>query len=127
MGGITLEASGSYSSTTTWLQRLGRMSIEQQLARYGAKGVKALASSTPVETGKTASSWSYSVSRKGDTWVLAWENSNVVRGVPIAIILQYGHVTGTGGWVQGRDYINPAIRPLMDEIAEGVWRTVKNG
>lgn len=127
MGGITLEASGNYSSTTTWLQRLGRMSIEQQLARYGAKGVKALASSTPVETGKTASSWSYSVSRKGDTWVLAWENSNVVRGVPIAIILQYGHVTGTGGWVQGRDYINPAIKPLMDEIAEGVWRTVKNG
>jgi hypothetical protein len=127
MGGITLEASGSYSSTTTWLQRLGRMSIEQQLARYGAKGVKALASSTPVETGKTASSWSYSVTRKGDTWVLAWENSNVVRGVPIAIILQYGHVTGTGGWVRGRDYINPAIKPLMDEIADGVWRTVKNG
>lgn len=127
MGGITLEASGSYSSTTTWLQRLGRMSIEQQLARYGAKGVKALASSTPVETGKTASSWSYSVTRKGDTWILSWENTNVVRGVPIAIILQYGHVTGTGGWVQGRDYINPAIRPLMDEIADGVWRTVKNG
>jgi hypothetical protein len=127
MGGITLEATGSYSSTTTWLQRLGRMSIEQQLVRYGAKGVKALASSTPVETGKTASSWSYSVTRKGDTWVLAWENSNVVRGVPIAIILQYGHVTGTGGWVQGRDYINPAIKPLMDEIADGVWRTVKNG
>lgn len=127
MGGITLEASGSYSSTTTWLQRLGRMSIESQLARYGAKGVKALASSTPVETGKTASSWSYSVTRKGDTWILSWENTNIVRGVPIAIILQYGHVTGTGGWVQGRDYINPAIKPLMDEIAEGVWRTVKNG
>ena len=127
MGGITLEASGSYSSTTTWLQRIGRMSIEQQLARYGAKGVKALASSTPVETGKTASSWSYSVTRKGDTWILSWENTNVVRGVPVAIILQYGHVTGTGGWVQGRDYINPAIKPLMDEIAEGVWRTVKNG
>lgn len=127
MGGITLEASGSYSSTTTWLQRLGRMSIEQQLARYGAKGVKALASSTPVETGKTASSWSYSVTRKGDTWILSWENTNVVRGVPIAIILQYGHVTGTGGWVQGRDYINPAIKPLMDEIADGVWRMVKNG
>lgn len=127
MGGITLEASGNYSSTTTWLQRMGRMSIESQLARYGAKGVKALASSTPVETGKTASSWSYSVTRKGDTWILSWENTNVVRGVPIAIILQYGHVTGTGGWVQGRDYINPAIKPIMDEIAEGVWRTVKNG
>lgn len=127
MGGITLEASGSYSSTTTWLQRIGRMSIESQLARYGAKGVKALASSTPVETGKTASSWSYSVTRKGDTWILSWENTNIVRGVPIAIILQYGHVTGTGGWVQGRDYINPAIKPLMDEIADGVWRTVKNG
>ena len=127
MGGITLEASGNYSSTTTWLQRMGRMSIESQLARYGAKGVRALASSTPVETGKTASSWSYSVTRKGDTWILSWENTNVVRGVPIAIILQYGHVTGTGGWVQGRDYINPAIKPIMDEIAEGVWRTVKNG
>lgn len=127
MGGITLEASGNYSSTTTWLQRMGRMSIESQLARYGAKGVRALASSTPVETGKTASSWSYSVTRKGDTWILSWENTNVVRGVLIAIILQYGHVTGTGGWVQGRDYINPAIKPIMDEIADGVWRTVKNG
>lgn len=127
MGGITLEASGSYSNTTTWLQRIGRMSIESQLARYGAKGVRALASSTPVETGKTASSWSYSVTRKGDTWILSWENTNVVRGVPIAIILQYGHVTGTGGWVQGRDYINPAIKPIMDEIADGVWRTVTNG
>lgn len=127
MGGITLEASGSYSQTTTWLQRIGRMSIEQQLRRYGLKGVKALASSTPVGTGKTASSWSYTVSQKGDNWVLSWNNSNIVRGTPIAIILQYGHVTGTGGWVQGRDYINPAIKPIMDEIAEGVWRTVTNG
>ena len=127
MGGITLEASGKYSQTTTWLQRIGRMSIEQQLRRYGLKGVKALASSTPVGTGKTASSWSYTVSQKGDNWVLSWNNSNIVRGTPIAIILQYGHVTGTGGWVQGRDYINPAIKPIMDEIAEGVWRTVTNG
>lgn len=127
MGGITLEASGNYSQTTTWLQRIGRMSIEQQLRRYGLKGVKALASSTPVGTGKTASSWSYVVSQKGDNWVLSWNNSNIVRGTPIAIILQYGHVTGTGGWVQGRDYINPAIKPIMDEIAEGVWRTVTNG
>lgn len=127
MGGITLEASGSYSRTKTWLQRIGQMSIEQQLQRYGAKGVKALASSTPVRTGKTASSWSYSVARNGDTWTISWNNSNTNRGVPIAIVLQYGHVTGTGGWVQGRDYINPAIKPIMDEIAEGVWRTVKNG
>lgn len=127
MGGITLEASGNYSQTTTWLQRIGRMSIEQQLRRYGLKGVKALASRTPVGTGKTASSWSYTVSQKGDNWVLSWNNSNIVRGTPIAIILQYGHVTGTGGWVQGRDYINPAIKPIMDEIAEGVWRTVTNG
>ena len=127
MGGITLEASGNYSQTTPWLQRIGRMSIEQQLRRYGLKGVKALASSTPVGTGKTASSWSYTVSQKGDNWVLSWNNSNIVRGTPIAIILQYGHVTGTGGWVQGRDYINPAIKPIMDEIAEGVWRTVTNG
>lgn len=127
MGGITLEASGNYSQTTTWLQRIGRMSIEQQLRRYGLKGVKVLASSTPVGTGKTASSWSYTVSQKGDNWVLSWNNSNIVRGTPIAIILQYGHVTGTGGWVQGRDYINPAIKPIMDEIAEGVWRTVTNG
>lgn len=127
MGGITLEASGNYSQTTTWLQRIGRMSIEQQLARYGLKGVKALASSTPTRTGKTAASWSYSVSRNGDTWTLSWNNDNILHGVPIAIVLQYGHVTGTGGWVQGRDYINPAIKPIMDEIADGVWRTVTNG
>ena len=94
------------------------------LDKYGREGVAALASATPIESGKTASSWYYEIKNSNGSATISFYNSNVNKGVPIAIILQYGHGTGTGGWVQGRDYINPAIQPVFDRIAEEAWREV---
>ena len=84
----------------------------------------ALASATPTETGKTASSWFYEISHNKGSATITFSNSNINKGVPIAIILQYGHGTGTGGWVEGRDYINPAIQPIFDKIANEAWKEV---
>lgn len=100
--------------------------VEQILQKYGSKGVAALAASTPVDTGKTAGSWTYSISVSGESATIYWENSNTNKGVNIAVILQYGHGTGTGGYVQGRDYINPAMRPIFDQIANEAWMEVVN-
>ena len=94
------------------------------LDKYGREGVAALASATPVDSGETANSWYYEIVRGKETVSIRFCNSHIDNGVPIAIILQYGHGTGTGGWVQGRDYINPAIRPLFDRIADSAWREV---
>ena len=91
---------------------------------YGEKGVSALASATPVDTGKTAESWQYKIEQTKGSIRIYWTNTNVNNGVPIAIIIQTGHGTGTGGYVQGRDYINPAIRPIFDNIANDVWRDI---
>lgn len=97
------------------------------LSRYGTKGVSALSSVTPVDKGNTAGSWSYEVEIGQDSAKIIWLNSNVTyQGTPIAIMLQYGHGTGTGGYVAGRDYINPAIRPIFDDIADAVWEEVIN-
>lgn len=96
------------------------------LDRLARKGVDALSSATPYDSGLTASCWTYEISREGRGATISWLNTNVNDGVNIAVILQYGHGTGTGGYVQGRDYINPAIQPIMDEIAEDVWREVKS-
>lgn len=97
------------------------------LSRYGAKGVAALSSATPVDDGDTAASWSFEVEIGKNGAQIIWLNSNVTsQGTPIAIMLQYGHGTGTGGYVQGRDYINPAIRPIFDDIADAVWEEVIN-
>lgn len=92
--------------------------------KYGREGVSALSSATPVDSGKTASSWYYKIERTKDMISITFLNSNINKGVPIAIILQYGHGTGTGGWVEGRDYINPAIQPIFDKMAEEAWREV---
>ena len=94
------------------------------LDKYGKEGVAALASATPTETGKPASSWYYQIKRQNGSVSIEFNNSNINKGVPIAVILQYGHGTGTGGWVQGRDYINPAIQPIFDKIAENAWKEV---
>ena len=94
------------------------------LDKYGREGVSALASATPTDTGKTASSWYYQIERRNGSVAIVFLNSHINQGIPIAIILQYGHGTGTGGWVEGRDYINPAIRPLFDKAANELWREV---
>ena len=94
------------------------------LDKYGRQGVQALAAATPIDTGLTASSWYYKITMKGDSATISFHNSNIQNGVPIAIILQYGHGTGNGGWVEGRDYINPAIQPIFDEIVRNAWKEV---
>lgn len=100
------------------------MKIDNILSKYGQIGVDALSSATPVDTGKTASSWSYKIKRQNGKISLEFHNSNINKGVPIAIILQYGHATSNGGWVQGRDYINPAVQPLFDKIIEELRKEV---
>jgi hypothetical protein len=94
------------------------------LEKYAQQGVAALASATPVDSGKTSESWGYKIRTYPGGMSISWTNSNVVDGVPIAIILQYGHATRNGGYVQGRDYINPAIRPIFDKITSDVWEEV---
>lgn len=96
----------------------------KNLDTYGALGVKALREATPKKTGKTANSWSYNIVKTGNGLSIEWNNSNIVKGVPIAVIIQYGHGTGTGGYVQGLDYINPAMRSVFQKIAEDVWEEV---
>ena len=98
----------------------------RHLEKYAKRGLEALQSNTPVDTGLTRDSWGYEISFTNSYVSIIWTNTNVVDGVPIAIILQYGHATGTGGYVQGRDYINPAIQPIFDEMAEDIWKEVKS-
>lgn len=115
---------GDFSKTASFLTRAKNAVRFGSLDKYGQQGVAALASATPVDTGLTASSWYYKIERTNDAVIIAYCNSNVNKGVPIAIILQYGHGTRNGGWVEGRDYINPAIQPIFDEIANNAWREV---
>ena len=121
---ISFKHSGDFSKTTKFLQRAKGLDISRILETYAREGVSALASATPVESGKTASSWYYEIERSKTSATITFLNSHINQGVPIAIILQYGHGTGTGGWVQGRDYINPAIQPIFDKIADEAWREV---
>lgn len=121
---ISFRHKGDFSKSKRFLDRAKQAIRIGQLDRYGREGVAALASATPVESGETASSWYYEISQGAGSVTITWNNSHVNKGVPIAIILQYGHGTGTGGYVQGRDYINPAIRPVFDKIANEVWREV---
>ena len=107
-----------------FLERAKNVAKVGELDRYGRAGVAALASATPVDTGITAGSWYYQIERDNGSVTIAFHNSNVQSGVPIAIILQYGHGTRNGGWVVGRDYINPAIQPIFDQIANDAWREV---
>jgi len=121
---ISFSHKGDFSKLTGFLERAKGIVHLSALDRYGRRGVAALASATPVESGETAASWSYEIQNGDGTAAITFKNSHIVDGVPIAIILQYGHGTGTGGWVEGRDYINPAIQPIFDEIVEEAWREV---
>lgn len=124
---IRVESKGSFAKTEKFLYEMQKAEAFKILNKYGKEGVNALASATPVDTGLTADSWEYETVYKNGRYSIIWSNTNVETGIPVAILIQYGHATGTGGWVEGTDYINPAIKPLFDKIAENVWEKVKNG
>ncbi len=121
---IVIESRGNFDRTDRFLMKLRGLNLKAVLESFGAEGTAALMAATPVKTGTTARSWYHEVSLDKNGWVITWNNSNVNHGVPIAVILQYGHGTGTGGYVQGRDYINPALRPVFDKIAAKAWKEV---
>ncbi len=121
---ITVTHSGSYSNLDKFLKFINQEKYLRVIYKYAKKGVEALSNATPVATGKTASSWTSEVIIGANSINIYWNNDNINKGVNIAIILQYGHGTRTGGYVQGRDYINPAIRPVFDKMAEELWREV---
>lgn len=124
---IRILTSGSTKGTSSFLQGILRGDQFRDLQRYGQMGVDALSSATPRRSGRTADSWDYQIRKTRTGTTIIWTNNNVNDGANIAILLQYGHGTGTGGYVSGYDYINPAIRPVMDQIATSVWEKVING
>lgn len=125
MSGIHVTQKGDFAKSLTYMTRSRSKQVRHILEAYGQKGVQALADATPKDTGKTAASWSYEIKMEDSGAVLYWKNSNIVDGVPIAVILQYGHGTRNGGYVQGLDYINPAMRPIFEEIARELWKEVR--
>lgn len=121
---IQFKQKGDFSKTESFLKKLRKLDLDSVLRKYGELGVQALAIATPVETGKTAASWDYKIEKGKGVVTITWTNSNVNNGVPIALLIQYGHGTGTGGYVQGRDYIKPAILPIFDQLADALWKEV---
>lgn len=126
MATIRFTHKGDFSKTTKFLTRVTQTVRRSDLEKYAKKGVEALASATPVDSGLTASSWTYEIVNEKGSITINFINTNVNKHVPIAVILQYGHATGNGGWVEGRDYINPAIQPIFDEMIKDIWREVTN-
>lgn len=122
---MSLSIDGDFSKTKSFLKNIGKKTKELSLDEWGRMGVDALSSATPIDTGKTASSWSYSINQTKSGVTLTWNNENVNKGVNIALIIQYGHVTRNGVFIQGRDYINPALRPIFDKIEDTAWKEVK--
>lgn len=121
---IEYEVHQSGRPTEEFLRDILAMDVPTQLASYGAEGVSALKAHTPRRTGKTAESWAYEVIKESNGWSVIWTNDNIVDGRPVAILLQFDHMTGTGGFVEGTDYINPALQPLFDRISDGVRKVV---
>lgn len=121
---ISFRQKGDFSKLTRYLERAKESIHIGELDKYGREGVAALSAATPIDSGQTASSWYYEIENKKNSVKLSFCNSNIQNGVPIAIILQLGHGTRNGGWVQGRDYINPSIQPIFDKLAEDMWREV---
>lgn len=123
---IKLKHSGSFRKTEKFLREMKRKDYVAILNKYGEMGVDALREATPKRTGRTAASWSYTVNCSGGVYSIYWTNSNVNDGVNIAIILQYGHGTGTGGYVKGIDYINPALQEVFQHLADELWEEVQS-
>lgn len=129
MSGISVSVNGNFSKTYKSLKNLSLFSSVKLmgiLERYGQEGVKALQSTTPKDTGLTANSWFYDIVVEKDRITLSWNNSNIQDGVPVAVLIQYGHGTGTGGYVEGVDYINPALHPIFKDIADSAWKEVSS-
>lgn len=122
---VMFRQKGDFRRTSDFLKRANRLNLDAILNQYGQEGVEALRAATPKGTGTTANSWSYVVHKGTGSITITWSNSNIVDGVPIAVILQYGHGTRNGGYVQGTDYINPAMKPIFDKIAQRAWEEVK--
>lgn len=123
---ISFTSKGDFSKTIKFLNKVKNVKINDILSKYGKIGVNALSQATPKDSGVTSRSWNYKIEVNNDNASIVWYNTNVVKGVNIAIILQYGHGTRNGGWVEGRDYINPAMKPIFDKIADQVWKEVIN-
>lgn len=120
----TFKQKGSFKKFERWLQRVRSSNHTVILHKYGALGVRALADATPKESGHTAESWEYAIEQHREYSSIRWYNTYEEHGKPIAVLLQYGHGTRTGGWVEGRDYIMPAIQPIFDKLAADVWKEV---
>lgn len=121
---ISFKQKGDFSKLTRYFERLKEKIHIGYLDKYGKRGVAALSAATPIDSGETASSWYYKITNTNNRVSITFHNSNIQNGVPIAIILQYGHATRAGGWVEGRDYINPSVQPVFDEIAKDAWKEV---
>lgn len=121
---ISFKHKGNFNRIEKFFNEIKGAGYLNKLAKYGQMGVDALAAATPVDSGKTAMSWTYEISSANGVTTIAWMNTNINKNVNIAVILQYGHGTGTGGYVKGRDYINPAMRPIFDQIAQEAWKEV---
>jgi hypothetical protein len=121
---VSFKQKGDFKNTEKLLKRSFGKDYKSILEKYALQGVRELAANTPIDTGLTASSWTYDIVQTGSSYSIVWNNSNVNKGVNIAVILQYGHATRNGGYVQGRDYINPALQPIFDEMAEAAWKEV---
>lgn len=121
---IEFSGTGDFRKLTKWFEKTKEVFHVGKLNKYGELGVRALRDATPVDTGLTAASWKYEITNKNGVAEIAFLNENIQDGQNIAILIQYGHGTGNGGYVVGRDYINPTIRPLFDEIAENAWKEV---
>lgn len=121
---ISVDQSGSFKNTEAFLRNASKVNILSVLRAQAQLGVKALSSATPKDSGLVSESWGFEVSGKGGIYTIYWTNTDIETGFPVAIMLQYGYGTGTGGYVQGRDYINPAMRPVFDAIANAVWKAV---
>lgn len=121
---ISFESSGSFDNTEAFLKKMQEQQLFNTLESHAKQGVDALRNATPTETGLAAMSWGYEIKKSRSGFEIIWTNSDVESGFPVAIMLQYGYATGTGGYVQGRDYINPAMKPIFDRILEDVWKAV---
>lgn len=121
---VSFSHTGDFDKTTQFLQKLKKLDIASVIAKEAERGVAALSRATPHNSGKAASSWSYDIKKTASSVTISWKNSDIENGYPVALMIQYGHGTGTGGYIVGIDFINPAMRPVFEDITQTVWKAV---